>query len=181
MTVLTRIADFIALLMYRLGGALIIFMMSVVVADVAARGLFSLTDGSLDLTFVGAIELVKFSLLFSMLFAFPHAVDKGQIVVDLFTQQMDASRLRFFTGSYTICFGFLGGTLCWRFFEAAYSATETGELTQDLLLPLSNIYYVAALALSMLAIRGLLAGLANLFQQPQPTSHQDDIAKEAHS
>ncbi|MBM7456625.1 TRAP-type C4-dicarboxylate transport system permease small subunit [Oceanisphaera litoralis] len=181
MAVLTRIADFIALLMYRLAGVLIIFMMLVVVADVAARALFAVTAGGLDLTFVGGIELVKFSLLFSMLFAFPHAVDKGQIVVDLFTQQMDETRLRFFTGGYTICFGFLGGALCWRFFEAAHSATQTGELTQDLLLPLSNIYYVAALALAMLAARGLLAGQATLFQQPQPGSHQDDIVKEAHS
>ncbi len=180
MDALTRIADFIALLMYRLAGVLIMFMMSVVVADVAARGLFSLTGGSLDLTFTGSIELVKFSLLFSMLFAFPHAVDKGQIVVDLFTQQMDAARLRFFTGAYTLCFGFLGGALCWRFLEAARSTSETGELTQDLLLPLSNIYYVAALALSMLAIRGLLTGLATLFQPSQSSPHQDNIAKEAH-
>lgn len=163
MDALSRIADAIAMLMYRLSGVLIFVMMMLIVTDVVARLLFSLSDGSIDITFTGGIELVNFTLLFSMLFAFPHAVDKGQIVVDLFTQQMDAARLRFFTGAYTICFGFLGAALCWRFIAGGISAAESGELSQDLLLPLSGIYYIGALALSMLAIRGLLTGYATIF------------------
>ncbi|OXY82612.1 TRAP transporter small permease subunit [Oceanimonas doudoroffii] len=159
MNSLTRLTDRVALLMYWLGGVLIVAMMLIVVADVAARGFFSLTDGQLDLTFVGGIELVKFSLLFSMLLAFPHAVDKGQIVVDLFTQQMNAARLRFFTGGYTLGFGLLGAAWCWRFTEAAHSARQTGELTQDLLLPMSAIYQIASLALAVLALRALLVGV----------------------
>ena len=172
---LTMAADRLALGMYQLSGALVVFMMLCVVADVAARALFAATDGGLDLTFQGGIELVRFSLLFAMLFAFPHAVDKGQIVVDLFTQQMDERRLRFFTGAYTLCFGFLGGAFCWRFFEAARGASLNGELTQDLLLPMANIYFVAALALAMLAVRGLLGGLNLLFG----TAPGTDAAQEA--
>lgn len=170
---LNRAADYIAILMYRLSGALLFVMMMLIVVDVAVRSIFSLTDGSLDLTFTGGIELVKFSLLFTMLFAFPHAVDKGQIVVDLFTQQMNAARLRFFTGGYTICFGFLGAALCWRFIEAGISTAESGELSQDLLIPLSGIYYIAAVALSMLAVRGLLTGYAIIFDYTAPTAHAD--------
>ncbi|HZJ91762.1 MAG TPA: TRAP transporter small permease subunit [Thiopseudomonas sp.] len=170
MGALTRVANSIAMMMYRLSGVLIFIMMLLIVSDVTVRTLFSLSDGSIDLTFTGGIELVNFSLLFSMLFAFPHAVDKGQIVVDLFTQQMDASRLRFFTGAYTICFGFLGGALCWRFIEGGISAGESGELTQDLLIPLSGIYYIGAIALSMLAVRGLLTGYATIFHYEAPVA-----------
>ncbi|MDY0206032.1 MAG: TRAP transporter small permease subunit [Pseudomonas sp.] len=170
MDTLNRLADSIAMMMYRLSGVFIFTMMMLIVTDVAVRTLFSLSDGRFDLTFTGGIELVNFSLLFSMLFAFPHAVDKGQIVVDLFTQQMDASRLRFFTGAYTICFGFLGGALCWRFIEGGISAAESGELTQDLLIPLSGIYYIGAIALSMLAIRGLLTGYATIFHYKAPAT-----------
>ena len=171
MDALIRFADSTAMMMYRLSGVFIFAMMMLIVTDVAVRTLFSLTDGSIDLTFTGGIELVNFSLLFSMLFAFPHAVDKGQIVVDLFTQQMDASRLRFFTGAYTICFGFLGGALCWRFIEGGLSAAESGELSQDLLIPLSGIYYVGAIALSMLAVRGLLTGYATIFHYTAPVAN----------
>lgn len=168
MDALSRVADSIAMLMYRISAVLIFVMMMLIVIDVVARLLFSLSDGGIDITFTGGIELVNFSLLFSMLFAFPHAVDKGQIVVDLFTQQMDAARLRFFTGAYTICFGFLGGALCWRFIAGGISAAESGELSQDLLIPLSGIYYIGAIALSMLAIRGLLTGYAIIFHYIAP-------------
>ncbi|MCK9534388.1 MAG: TRAP transporter small permease [Pseudomonas sp.] len=170
MDALSRIADSIAMLMYRLSGLLIFVMMMLIVTDVVARLLFSLSDGNIDITFTGGIELVNFTLLFSMLFAFPHAVDKGQIVVDLFTQQMDAARLRFFTGAYTICFGFLGGALCWRFIAGGMSAAESGEISQDLLLPLSSIYYISAIALSMLAVRGLLTGYAIIFHYTAPVA-----------
>ena len=170
MDVLTRFADFIALLMYRISGIFIFSMMLLIVTDVAVRTVFSLSNGNIDLTFTGGIELVSFSLLFGMLFAFPHAVDKGQIVVDLFTQQMDAARLRFCTGAYTICFGFLGGALCWRFIAAGISAAQSGELSQDLLLPLSIIYYIGAAALSMLALRGVLTGYTVIFHYTAPAS-----------
>ncbi len=159
MDALIRFADSIAMLMYRLSGVFIFAMMMLIVTDVAVRTLFSLTAGRVDLTFTGGIELVNFSLLFSMLFAFPHAVDKGQIVVDLFTQQMNAARLRFFTGA-----------LCWRFIEGGLSAAESGELSQDLLIPLSGIYYVGAIALSMLAVRGLLTGYATIFHYTAPVA-----------
>lgn len=170
METLTQFTDRIAKLMYQFSGVLIIVMMMLIVVDVVARLLFSLSNGNIDLTFTGGIELVNFSLLFSMLFAFPHAVDKGQIVVDLFTQQMDAARLRFFTGAYTICFGFLGAALCWRFIAGGLWAAESGEQSQDLLIPLSYIYYIGAAALSILGIRGLLTGYAIIFRYTAPAS-----------
>lgn len=61
MDVLTRFADFIALLMYRISGIFIFSMMLLIVTDVAVRTVFSLSNGNIDLTFTGGIELVNFS------------------------------------------------------------------------------------------------------------------------
>lgn len=154
--------DTVAIILYRISGLLLVLMMLSVVVDVATRSLFAMTEGSVDLTFVGGIELVKYGLLFSMLFAFPHAVDKGQIVVDLFTHKLPASTLRWFDGFYTLCFGVFGGLLCWRFFEAAQASRLSGELTQDLLLPLAPMYLVSAFALGVLALRGFSCGVLEL-------------------
>ncbi|UTW10085.1 TRAP transporter small permease [Marinobacterium rhizophilum] len=159
---LIKVIDMLALILYRISGLLLVMMMLSVVADVAARSLFAVTDGSVDLTFVGGIEVVKYGLLFAMLFAFPHAVDKGQIVVDLFTHKLPASKLRWFDGFYTLCFGVFGALLCWRFFEAAGASAMSGELTQDLLIPLAPMYLVSAVALAVLALRGFSCGIREL-------------------
>jgi TRAP-type mannitol/chloroaromatic compound transport system permease small subunit len=108
---LVNAIDTLALILYRVSGLLLVVMMLSVVADVAARSLFAVTAGSVDLTFVGGIEVVKYGLLFAMLFAFPHAVDKGQIVVDLFTHNLAPGTLRWFDGFYTLCFGVFGALL----------------------------------------------------------------------
>ncbi len=167
---LVKAVDVVALILYRISGLLLICMMLTVVVDVAARSLFALTDGSVDLTFVGGIELVKFGLLFSMLFAFPYAVDKGQIVVDLFTHNLHERTLQLFDGFYTVCFGVFGALLCWRFYHAAGAATMSGELTQDLLLPMAPIYSVSSVALALLALRGFICGILELFGRKERTS-----------
>jgi TRAP-type mannitol/chloroaromatic compound transport system permease small subunit len=168
--------DALALILYRISGLLLILMMLSVVADVASRSLFALTQGSLDLTFVGGIELVRYGLLFAMLFAFPHAVDKGQIVVDLFTHNLAPSTLRWFDGFYTLCFGIFGALLCWRFTEAAEASRLSGELTQDLLLPLAPLYLVSAFALGMLALRGFSCGILELMGEKELMGKKDVTA-----
>lgn len=70
MRILCKAVDSVALWMHRLSGLLLILMMTVVVADVATRALFTISGGGLDLTFLGGIELVSFGLLFCILFAF---------------------------------------------------------------------------------------------------------------
>ncbi len=69
--------DWVALWMHRIGGLLLILilililMMWIVVVDVASRALFSISDGQLDRTFLGGIELVSFGLLLCIFFALP--------------------------------------------------------------------------------------------------------------
>jgi len=167
---LIKVIDGVARILYRISGLLLMAMMFCVVLDVGARSLFAATDGALDLTFIGGIELVKFGLLFTMLFAFPYAVDKGQIVVDLFTHQLPERRLALFDGTYTICFGVFGALLCWRFIEAAEAAQMSGELTQDLLLPVAPIYLMSSVALGLLAIRGFVCGSLELMGLKERTS-----------
>lgn len=167
---LIKAIDTMALILYRISGLLLVMMMFSVVADVAARSLFAMTEGAVDLTFVGGIELVKYGLLFAMLFAFPHTVDKGQIVVDLFTHKMPASQLRWFDGFYTFCFGVFGALLCWRFLEAAEASRMSGELTQDLLVPLAPMYLVSAIALAVLALRGFSCGILELMGKKEVTA-----------
>jgi TRAP-type mannitol/chloroaromatic compound transport system permease small subunit len=157
---LIKAVDGLALVLYWISGFLLVVMMLSVVFDVVSRGLFAATDGNVDITFVGGIELVKYSLLFSMICAFPYAVDKGQIVVDLFTQGWSDRTQRWTDGFYTLCFGIFGGLLCWRFALAGEEAEMSGELTQDLLMPMSPIYWVASFALAVLALRGVVSGLA---------------------
>jgi len=170
MIALIKAVDAVARILYRIAGVLLILMMLTVVADVGARSLFAVTDGGVDLTFVGGIELVKFGLLFAMVFAFPYAVDKGQIVVDLFTHNWHERVLQLFDGVYTLCFGVFGALLCWRFYHAAGGAEMSGELTQDLLLPMAPIYLVSSAALALLALRGLLCGILEICGLKERTS-----------
>jgi TRAP-type mannitol/chloroaromatic compound transport system permease small subunit len=170
---LFKAIDVIALILYWISGALLVAMMLTVVVDVACRALFDLSDETINWTFIGGIEVVKYCLLFSMLCAFPYAVDKGQIVVDLFTQRWSAPALRWVDGFYTAMLGVLGALLSWRFFIAGEEAALSGELTQDLLLPLEPIYTLAAIALSVLALRGVCCALKSVI-------YPRDLTQEVH-
>lgn len=157
-----KLIDRICLILYRAGGILLLAIMVCVVLDVAARAIFSATGGAIDLTFPGGIELVKYGLLFAILLAFPYAIDKGQLIVDLFTQKMSPTTIVRIDSFYTMVFGVFGGLLCWRFVDAWHNAQMSQELTQDLLIPLSNIYFLATIPLGLMALRGVSVGLAGL-------------------
>lgn len=178
MKALIKAVDAVALFLYTISGVLLVAMMLCVVADVGARSLFAISNGAIDLTFVGGIELVKYGLLFCMVFAFPYAVDKGQIIVDLFTQNMGERMQRGVDGLYIICFGLFGALLSWRFFEAGLAARANGELTQDLLLPMGPVYMVASGALAVLAVRGLLCGITDLIFGRKPGEEKIELGAE---
>jgi TRAP-type C4-dicarboxylate transport system permease small subunit len=82
--------------MHLLGGVFLITMMVVTLFDVFTRGLFSVTDGAVDWTILGGIELVKYSLLFTVLFILPHSVSRSQVIVDLFTERLQARTKKVF-------------------------------------------------------------------------------------
>ena len=159
---LYKIIDGLAVALNWLAGAIIVFVMFCVFADVVSRALVNVTGGTVDFTFRGGIELVKFGLMFSVLFAFPFAVDKAQIVVDLFTQNMALRLQTAIDAFFLIMFSVLSTLLCWRFAEASVTTWYTGEKTQDLMISLTYIYAIASMALGILALRALATGLNQL-------------------
>jgi TRAP-type C4-dicarboxylate transport system permease small subunit len=153
----------LAFFMHLLAGALLVSMMLVTMADVLTRFIFKVSDGSLDFTFYGGIEIIGYSLLFMVLFSLPYSVSRGQVIVDLFTERMGSKSKHFLEGFYTIGFGFLGLGMCLGMYEAAHRVAESGETTQDLLIPLTYIYSAGTVATAVLALRGFLVSLEQMF------------------
>lgn len=164
MKLLVDAAYRVAQAMYHIAGVLLIVMMLIILADVVSRSLFGFTGGAVDVTFLGGIEMVNYTLLFTILFTLPYAVSKGQVIVDLFTNNLSERVKGVLAGVYTFGFGLLGIGMTTRFVEAAERVAMTGESTQDLLIPLSYIYGVTAFATGVLAVRGVLVALQQIME-----------------
>ncbi len=164
MTLLGNAVYRIAQAMHQIAGAILILMMLVIMADVISRALFGATGGALDLTFIGGVEIVSYCLLFMVLFTLPFSVSRGQVIVDLFTNTMSERLKGILGGIYILGFGLLGTGMTLRFIEAAGKAAETGQVTQDLFLPLSVIYGVTAAATAVLALRGVLVAVQQIIE-----------------
>jgi len=150
-----RLVDIICRGMLMISALMLTAMMLVVLADVITRALFRLTDGSFDLTFNGGIELVRFALLFAILYALPWCVDRSQVVVDLFTENL-SDRTK--AALETLCFSgytLLAVGMSIRFWAAIGHTNVSGETTQDLMFPMSYIYAATLLGTAMLALRSL--------------------------
>lgn len=148
--------------MHVVSGILLLVMMFTVLVDVVTRTLFGASGGRIDLTFRGSVEIVSYGLLFMVLFALPYSVSRGQVIVDLFTEQLSDRLKAVLSGVYTFGFGLLGLGMSIRFFEATARVAETGETTQDLLIPMQYIYAVTAVATLVLAVRGTLVAIQEL-------------------
>ncbi|MEI8633637.1 hypothetical protein P4S72_19265 [Vibrio sp. PP-XX7] len=72
-------------IMHVMSGITLLGMMLTTLADVMTRAIFHLTQGHLDLTFVGSIEFIKYGLLVAIFFTLPYALSRSQVIVDLFT------------------------------------------------------------------------------------------------
>ncbi len=156
---LLNLTDRIAGAMRIGSGMLLTSMMLVTLCDVLSRALFSATDGTLDLTFTGGVELVSYGMLFMVLLAFPYGVDKGQVIVDLFTERFRTRTKLRLEGLYMTGFAALSIGMTIRFFEVAGRMKRSGEVTQDLLIPLHLVYTLASCALAFLALRCVLLAL----------------------
>jgi TRAP-type C4-dicarboxylate transport system permease small subunit len=160
---IARLVDAVAYYMMQLSGLLIVTMMVTVLLDVTTRFVFGVTDGGIDLTFVGGIEIVKFGLLFTILFALPYCVDRSQVVVDLFTERLSERKKSFLESIYFLGYTLLATGMTVRFYEAIHASVMTGETTQDLLIPMNYIYAATVFGTAMLAIRALLVAKQRLF------------------
>lgn len=148
--------------MHLVSGFLLVVMVVVVLVDVLGRFTFGVTSGAVDMTFRGGIEIVRYSLLFMVLFALPYSVNRGQVIVDLFTENLSGRVKSILSGVYLIGFGLLGCGMAVRFYEAIWRTVETGETSQDLLIPLYYIYGLAAIATAVLGLRGMLVALEHI-------------------
>ncbi len=160
---LTAAAYRLARVLHILSGFLLVAMILVVLLDVASRSLFGASGGELDVTFPGGVELVSFGLLFMVLFALPYSVDRGQVIVDLFTERMPERAKAVLSAVYTLGFALLGFAMAIRFYEAIGGALASGETSQDLIIPLYYIYALAAFATAALGLRALLVALRGIF------------------
>lgn len=137
------------------GGIALVAIMLNVIADIATRTVFGATKGSVDLTYVGGFEIVKYGLMVAVAFSMPFCLSRGQVVVDIFTERLPVKIKSALASFYTLFFGLFGFLMMYRLIESATSAAATGETTQDLLLPMQYIYWTAALAMGVLGLRGL--------------------------
>jgi len=163
MKVIAQIIERITHGMHLLGGVFLITMMVVTLFDVFTRGLFTITDGAVDWTILGGIELVKYSLLFTVLFILPHSVSRSQVIVDLFTERLQARTKKVFEAIYIFCFGLMGVGMSYSFYHLVDEASMSYETTQDLLIPLTYFYAVACFATFMLAVSAVTYTLQLLF------------------
>ncbi|PLX44198.1 MAG: TRAP transporter small permease [Hyphomicrobiales bacterium] len=155
--------------MHLISGILLVLMVMTVLLDVLGRFIFGVTSGAVDMTFPGGVEIVSMCLLFMVLFALPYSVNRGQVVVDLFTENLPGRVKSLLSGVYLIGFGLLGCGMAVRFYEAIWSAMESGETSQDLLIPLYYFYAIAAIATAILGLRGLLVALEHIFGMRSPS------------
>jgi TRAP-type C4-dicarboxylate transport system permease small subunit len=142
--------------MHLISGVLLISMMFTTMIDVMSRSVFNLSNGAIDFTFIGGIEITKYALLIVVYFSLPHSLGRSQVIVDLFTDTFKTRTKALLEGFYTLGFVLLGGGMCYRYIHALEQANRTGETTQDLLMPLSYLYGLTAFASGVLCIAGLL-------------------------
>lgn len=148
--------------MHMISGVFLVGIMTTVIVDVLTRTLFKFTDGSVNLTFPGGVEIVKYGLLFMVLFTLPYSVNRGQVVVEFFTENMSERRKSLLEGIFLIGFGFLGTGMAIRFFEATGRTFSEGLTTQDLLIPVFYIYATATFAAAVLGLRGFLVAIEEI-------------------
>lgn len=156
-TIINRVAGWIRWLAFSLslvGGAILVFSLLSVLADIATRTLFGMTMGAVNLTFRGSYELVRFGLLLSMLYALPYALKNGQVVVEIFTERLSDRSIRWLTGFYIIFFGLFGVVLSLGLLDSIERANRSGTTSQDFGIPMAYIYWLAFVGTVTLALRG---------------------------
>lgn len=164
----------LAILCWIIAGIALVALLGVTIADVATRYLYRVTDGASLLRVTGSVELVSYLLLCSLLAAMAANVEKSQVVVEALTHKLpDAIKSRLH-GFYLLGFAALGLVIFIGLLNSAAGAAEHGEVTQDLRLPMSPIYYAAAAMSFLLGLRALIeAVLGVLFGTHAEVSHGD--------
>ncbi|QUN06247.1 TRAP transporter small permease [Shewanella yunxiaonensis] len=145
--------------MQAISGVTLVSMMVVTLMDVVTRKLFEWTAGSVDFTFIGGIELIKYGLLITVFFCLPHTVASSQVTVDLFTAKLSERRKQLIQGLFLLGYVVLGAAMSYQFAISAQEAKETLETTQDLHISVGYFYNIISFASAVLSLSALINGL----------------------
>lgn len=144
-------------------GVLLVATMTVVLAEILLRSLFGLTGGRVDFTFTGSFELVRWGMLLSLAYCMPYTLPRAQVVVDLFTDNLPEWLKERLKGFYTLLFGIFGFLMVWLMLKSGGGAAMNGETSQDLLIPMQFIYYLASVGMLVLGLRGFALAYEEFF------------------
>ncbi|EAR08617.1 TRAP transporter small permease [Reinekea blandensis] len=147
------------------GGISLLFIMLVVIADILTRTLFGMTKGEVDLTFPGSFEMVKYGLLFALAYCMPYGLNRGQVVVDLFTDNWSVKSKTRIAAFYMLFFAAFGFLMAENLIHSGSLAKQSGETTQDLMIPMFYIYYLAAVGMAVLGLRAVSISLILWFDR----------------
>lgn len=165
MSFIHRIADIVrtaAFVLSQLGGVILVLSMLAVLFDVITRTVFGMTGGTIDYTFRGSYEIVRYGLLLSMAYALPFAVKDGQVIVDLFTDKMSDLHKNRLAAFYVFFFGVFGFVVSMGLWDAIERVQMSGETSQDFGISMAYYYSAALVGTLMLGVRGITVALEYL-------------------
>ncbi|MGP8290951.1 TRAP transporter small permease subunit [Vreelandella zhanjiangensis] len=156
---LYRASHWLALICRFVAGVALIGLLIVTIADVSTRYLSKLTEGAISLRVYGSVELVSYLMLFALLAAMAANVEKSQVVVEAFSHRLPQAIKNRLQGVFLLGFVVLGLVLFVGLLDSAAAATRHGSTTQDLRLPMSPIYHLAAILSLLLGLRSFIHAL----------------------
>lgn len=148
--------DAVARALFVVGGVLLSAMMLIITADVVTRTLFGISGGAIRVVVAGGVELVRFTLLFSILCTLPAVVERGQVVVESFTTRMPQHIKPLLFAVYLLGFCAFGAMLAYGWYGSGMGALDYDEVTQDLAIPMAPLYFAAAACAAVLSVRSLI-------------------------
>ena len=155
-------------------GLALLTMMAVTIVDVLLRLAFRLTGGTLNWSVVGSVELVRYLMLLSLLAAMAASVERSQVVVEAFSHGLSPTFKERLGGVFLVGFVVLGSVMAVGLWQEAGIASQRGQVTQDLRIPMAPIYQMGAVLCALLALRSLVhAVLGALFATDGGGTHHE--------
>ncbi|MCE8022057.1 TRAP transporter small permease [Halomonas sp. MCCC 1A11036] len=164
MQALSFVSRQLARLCLLVAGLALLGLMGVTIVDVLLRLVFRLSGGALNWSVIGSVELVRYLLMFSLLAAMAASVERSQVVVEAFSHGLSPALKERLGGIFLIGFVVLGAVMAVGLWQEASIASQRGQVTQDLRIPMAPIYQFGAVLCALLALRSLVhAALGTLF------------------
>jgi len=136
-----------------------LLLLLIVAFNIAARAIFDLSSGSINLMIPGAIELSRYALLLIIFAALPRASTQGMVSVDLLSNRFSASIQKNLTHFWLLLMAAFMAILVWLFTHKALLTFSRGDASQDLEMPLFYFYALISIA----CVATTLSCLAKVF------------------